>query len=59
MCKNNTCFFTHLLVAQTIDEKAMDELHILCSGHNVGLIQLDCENPSESQILLPAIEKKT
>lgn len=46
------------LVAQTIDEKAMDELRILCSGHNIGLIQLDCENPSESQILIPASEKK-
>lgn len=46
------------LVAQTIDEKAMDELRILCSGHNIGLIQLNCENPSESQILIPAIEKK-
>lgn len=47
------------LVAQTIDEKAMDELRILCSGHNIGLIQLNCENPSESQILIPAIEKKS
>ncbi|MBR4927335.1 MAG: HrgA protein [Alphaproteobacteria bacterium] len=46
------------LVAQTIDEKAMDELRILCGGHDIGLIQLDCENPSESQILIPATEKK-
>ena len=46
------------LVAKTIDEKEMDELRILCSGHNIGLIQLNCENPSESQILIPAIEKK-
>lgn len=36
----------------------MDELRILCGGHNIGLIQLNCENPSESQILIPAIEKK-
>lgn len=46
------------LVAQSIDEKAMDELRILCSGHHIGLILLDCENPSESQILIPAVEKK-
>lgn len=46
------------LVAQTIDDRAMDELRILCSGHNIGLIQLNCENPSESQILIPSIEKK-
>ena len=46
------------LVAQSIDERAMDELRILCGGHNIGVIQLNCEDPSESQILIPAIEKK-
>lgn len=46
------------LVAQSIDEKAMEELRILCGGHNIGLIQLNCDNPSESQILIPSIEKK-
>lgn len=46
------------LAAQTIDDKAMDELRILCGGHNIGLIQLNGENPSESQILIPAMEKK-
>lgn len=46
------------LVAQSIDERAMDELSILCAGHNIGLIQLNCETPSESQILIPAVEKK-
>ena len=46
------------LVAQSIDERAMDELQILCAGHDIGLIQLNCENPAESQILIPAPEKK-
>lgn len=46
------------LVAQSIDEKAMEELHILCARHKIGLIQLNCENPTESQILIPAAEKK-
>lgn len=46
------------LAAQIIDEKAMDELRILCSAHHIGLIQLNCENPSESQILIPAAEKE-
>lgn len=46
------------LIAQEIDDRAMDELRILCSGHNIGLIQLNHDNPSESQILIPAIEKK-
>lgn len=44
------------LVATEIDEKAMKELKILCYGHNIGLIRLNKENPSESQILIPAIE---
>ncbi len=28
----------------------------MCYGHNIGLIRLNKENPSESQILIPAIE---
>ncbi len=44
------------LVATEIDEKSMKELKILCYGHNIGLIRLNKENPSESQILIPAIE---
>lgn len=45
------------LVAQEIDDKAMEELKILCAGHNIGIILLNKENPSESQILIPAPEK--
>jgi len=45
------------LVAQEIDDKAMDELSILCAGHNIGVILLNKDNPTESQILIPAIEK--
>ena len=46
------------LVAQEIDDKAMDELRILCSGHRIGLIKLEKDNPTESQILIPAPEKQ-
>lgn len=56
---SNSSWANHsYLVAQSIDDRAMDELRILCGGHNIGLIQLNGENPSESQILIPAMEKK-
>lgn len=47
------------LVAKEIDEKALDELLILCDRHKIGVINLDEENPSESQILIQAIKKET
>lgn len=46
------------LVAQEIDDKAMDELRILCGRHKIGLIKLERNNPTESQILIPAPEKQ-
>lgn len=45
------------LVAQEIDDKAMEELRILCGRHQIGLIKLEKDNPTESQILIPAPEK--
>ena len=42
------------LVAVDIDDKAMDELQILCRGHNIGVIQLNKESPLDSQIRIPA-----
>ena len=47
------------LVAQDVDDKAMAELRILCSRHQIGLIKLDIDNPSESLILIPAQEKSS
>lgn len=46
-------------MAKEIDEKALDELLILCNRHKIGVINLDEENPSESQILIQAIKKET
>jgi hypothetical protein len=54
---NSTWANNSYLVAQEIDDKALDELRILCAGHNIGVILLNKDNPSESQILIPAIEK--
>lgn len=45
------------LVAQEIDDRAMDELRILCNRHKVGVIKLEKDNPTDSQILIPAPEK--
>lgn len=45
------------LVAQDIDSNAKEELDILCSAHNIGVILLNSVNPSESQILIPAKER--
>lgn len=55
---SNSTWANHsYLVAQEIDDKAMDELNILCSGHNIGVIKLEKDNPTESRILIPATEK--
>lgn len=35
----------------------MKELRLLFSLHGIGLIQIDSENPAESQILIPARER--
>lgn len=46
------------LVAATIEgEDTLKELNVLASTHGIGLIQLDIEAPSESQILIPARER--
>lgn len=45
------------LVAADIDDKIMEELNMLCSAHNIGVILLDKASPSDSQILIPAKER--
>ena len=45
------------LVASEIDSGAMQELRMLSSLHGIGVIRLDVENPSESQIMIPARER--
>lgn len=43
------------LVAAELDSKARDELDLLCASHGIGFILLDIHNPSDSQILIPAL----
>lgn len=46
------------LVASTVEgDDTMRELRMLASTHGIGVIQLDCEAPTESQILIPARER--
>lgn len=42
------------LVAEDVNDKAMDELQLLCSSFNIGYIQLNKEEPKESQIVIKA-----
>ncbi len=45
------------LVAIGIREAALKELRILVSLHGIGVIKLNADNPSESQIMIPAKER--
>lgn len=42
------------LVAEDVNDEAMDELQLLCSSFNIGYIQLNREEPKESQIVIKA-----
>ncbi len=44
------------LVAPYIEDKAKKELEILCKCHNIGIILLNKDYPSDSQIIIPAHE---
>lgn len=46
------------LVAAQIDEKVMSELRVLHNLHGIGVIQLDHENPTESQTLIPSTPRQ-
>jgi hypothetical protein len=45
------------LVAEEFEEKTRKELRLLSAAHGIGIIQLDCDDPTESQILIPAAER--
>lgn len=46
--------FGYLVAAEIEGPSTMHELRMLSAPHGIGVIQLDAENPSESQILIPA-----
>ena len=42
------------LVAEDVNDKAFEELQLLCSSFNIGYIQLNIDEPQESQIVIKA-----
>lgn len=49
--------FGYLVAGDIEGADTMNELRMLTSLHGIGFIRLDAENPSESQIMLPAKER--
>lgn len=49
--------FGYLVAGEISGNDTMSELRMLHGLHGIGVIQLDVENPSESQILIPARER--
>jgi hypothetical protein len=49
--------FGYLVAAEIEGADTTKELRMLFSLHGIGFIQLDTDNPAESQILIPARER--
>lgn len=49
--------FGYLVAATVEGDGTLKELRMLAAAHGIGLLQLDVENPTESQILIPARER--
>lgn len=49
--------FGYLVAGEIEGAVTLKELRMLASLHGIGFIQLDSENPSESQIIIPAKER--
>ena len=45
----------YLVVAEIEGEDTVKELRILSARHGIGVIKLDFENPSESQVMIPGL----
>lgn len=49
--------FGYLVAAEIEGQDTLKELRMLFAAHGIGLIKLEVENPSESQVLIPAKER--
>jgi hypothetical protein len=49
--------FGYLVAGEIEGQDTLKELRMLFAAHGIGLIKLDVENPSESQVLIPAKER--
>ncbi|AOK51258.1 COG2958 family protein [Burkholderia stagnalis] len=50
--------FGYLVAAEIEGHDTLKELRMLFAAHGIGLIKLDVENPAESQVLIPALERE-
>jgi hypothetical protein len=50
--------FGYLVADEIIGQGTLEELRMLSAAHGIGLIRLDFENPSDSQIIIPASERR-
>lgn len=49
--------FGYLVAAEVEGSETMKKLRLLAASHGIGLILLDAENPTESEIRIPARER--
>lgn len=49
--------FGYLVSKDIAGDQTLPELRMLSAAHGIGLIQLDADNPDDSQILIPARER--
>lgn len=49
--------FGYLVAAEIEGQDTLKELRMLSAAHGIGMIKLDTENPSDSQVLIPARER--
>jgi len=49
--------FGYLVAAEIEGQDTIKELRMLFAAHGIGLIKLDADNPTESQVLIPARER--
>ncbi len=49
--------FGYLVAAEIEGQDTLEELRMLFAAHGIGLIKLDTDNPAESQVLIPALER--
>ncbi len=49
--------FPYLVAAEIQGSETLSELRVLSGTHGIGVIRLDQANPSESELLIPALER--
>lgn len=49
--------YSYLVAAEFSGDDTQKELRMLFAAHGIGFIKLDIENPADSQVLIPAVER--